>query len=765
MARRPSGDDLGIPQGLSLYTSFPFAGMNQSASRPSIRDQEFYHIENWVRVGDGYLRTLWDVGTPIYTAPSKKAIISAFFYNIAITQYVIVFLNDGTAFQVDTATGSSVAVSSVGGTFYTQGGSIPGCIQWGSQYLLIGNNNTQNSYWIWDGSILYSAGTLSPEVTITDGGAGYSFPPTVTAYGGEGSGATFSAVVENGVVVAVNIVSPGSGYQPVDIVQLAFSSGGASNSAILEAVMTARSIQSIIVTAGGNGYTSPPTVVVTGGGGTGVVATANLTGTSVSSVSVTNGGTGFTSTPTISFTGGGGSGAEAYASVPGSSVSSINIISGGSGYGTTPLLTIVGGGGTGATATATLTNGVITSTSVTNGGSNYTSTPAVTVETAVNSAAAATVGLMPFGISGTTLEAFQSRVWIANAYTPPTNEASQNNANKFFVSAPDSVSDFATSDGGLIFTATDRFLRQSYIAMRQSNGYLYPIGDSSCSIISGVATMGVPPSTTFSYQNTDPQIGTPWRDSCQDFGRNIIFANELGVYALYGGSVTKISQVLDPLFSSASFPPTAGALTPTSADANIFGGKYYCLLLTILDDLTLTLQNKMIVWDQQEWFLASQSINLIFIATQEINSNLTAWGSDGNSLYPLFQTPNKTITKTLATKLFGGNQPFLAKQVFSVLVQGENYQTYGQPVSVTLSLDTETNGYPVGPTPLTFSVATNLQISWPMAMTGDIYAAGIFLGLTMTTTQPDMVLNYLAITYTPGPFQVGSINLVVPGQY
>jgi hypothetical protein len=763
MAKRSSGDDLGIPPGLQLYTSFPFAGLNLSSSRPSLRDQEFYEIENWVRVGDGYLRTLWDVGTPIYTATSGKTIVSAFFYNIAITQYAIIFLSDGTAYQINTSTQAVTTVSSVPGTFYS-GSSIPGCVQWGSQYLLIGNNNTQNSYWVWDGSILYTAGSLSPEVTVTDGGNGYSSAPTVTAYGGEGSGATFSAVVENGVVVAVNILTPGSGYQPVDIVQLAFSDGGGSNSAILMAVLSPQSVQSIVVTAGGTGYTSPPTVNITGGGGTGATATANLTGTSVTSVTVNTNGSGYTSTPTVTFTGGGGSGAQAYASVPGASVASITIVNGGSGYGSAPTLTIVGGGGTGATATVTITGGVITGTTITNGGSNYTSTPAVEVEAGVNSAAAATVQLMPFGISGTTIEAFQSRAWIADPFTPPTNPPSQNNGNRFFVSAPGSIADFSTSDGGLIFTATDRFLRQQYVAMRQSNGYLYPLGDSSSSVISGVSTSGSPPTTTFSYQNTDPQIGTPWRDSCQDFGRNIIFANQLGVWGLYGGSVTKISQPLDPLFSSAFYPPTAGALTPTSAAVNIYGGKYFCLLLTILDPLTTTPQNKMILWDQKEWFMASQSVNLIFIATQEVNSNLIAWGSDGKSLYPLFQTPSPNITKTLSTKLFGGNIPFVAKQVFSVLVQGENYQNYGQPVSVTLTLVTETYKFPIGPTPLTFSVSTNLQTPWPMAMTGDIYAAGIFLGLDMTTTQPDMVLNYLALTYTPGPFQVGSINLVVPGQ-
>jgi len=763
MARRSQSDELGIPTGLQIYSSFPFAGLNLSSSRPAIRDQEFYNIENFVRVGDGFLRTLWDKGSPIYTVPGNQTIINAYFYNIATIQYVVVFLSDGTAYQVQISNGAITTISSTAGTFYSSGGSLPGCNQWGSQYLLIGNNNGQNSYWVWDGAILYSSGSISPIITITDGGSGYSFSPTVTAYGGEGSGATFTATVENGSVVAVNVTNPGSGYQPIDYVQLAFSGGGSSNSAIIQTTLGTRAIETIVLTAGGTGYTSPPTVNITGGGGTGATATASLTGTSVSSITLNTAGSGYTTTPVITFTGGGGTGAAAYASVIGSGVATIYIVRGGSGYGEAPTLTIVGGGGTGATATCTVSNGVINSVTLTDGGNNnYTTPPSVEIESAVNQAASATVQLMPYGISGTTIETFQSRVWLANAYTPPTNSASMNNGNKMFVSAPGSISDFATSDGGLIFTASDRFLKQNYVALQQTNGYLYPIGDSSVSIISGVTTSGNPPTTTFSYQNTDPQVGTSFRDSCQDFGRTVVFANPLGVYGLYGGSVTKISQPLDPLFSFASFPPSAGALTPTSAVANIYGGKYYILLMTLLDPITFTYQNKMIVWDEESWFVASQTADLTFILTQEVNSNLTAWGSDGTSLYPLFQTPNSALTKSISTKLFGGNNPIIAKEAYTVMLQSVNTGSFGSPVTFTISLDTDGGTYPIGT--YTFSLSSGYEFGYPFFVTGLTNAVGIYLGVSLSTTDADVTINYLGLTYIPSSFQIGSIGLVVPGQ-
>lgn len=48
--------------------------------------------------------------------------------------------------------------------------------------------------------------------TVTDGGWGYTIPPTVVVAGGGGSGATAMADVVDGVVTAINPVSPGSGY-------------------------------------------------------------------------------------------------------------------------------------------------------------------------------------------------------------------------------------------------------------------------------------------------------------------------------------------------------------------------------------------------------------------------------------------------------------------------------------------------------------------------------------------------------------------------
>src|SRR5262249_26273984 len=105
-----------------------------------------------------------------------------------------------------------------------------GVTQYGSQYLIIVANQT-NGYWVWDGQQLFGAGTLAPLVTMTNVGSGYTSPPVVTATGGHGSGAMFSAQINAvGQVVSVTMTNPGNGYLAGDVVTLTFTGGNQSGS-------------------------------------------------------------------------------------------------------------------------------------------------------------------------------------------------------------------------------------------------------------------------------------------------------------------------------------------------------------------------------------------------------------------------------------------------------------------------------------------------------------------------------------------------------
>lgn len=826
---------LGLWPGAKFWSPFPFAGMNLSASRPSIDDKQFYYIENFVRAGDGYLRTAWDKGAPFFVAPFGQTILSFFWYNIGSAFSCAVFFTDGTAVSVAYPSGTVTSISNVPGTFYQAGASFPACGQSGTQYLIISNNFNANCYWLWDGTLLYTAGGISPIVTITDGGAGYSSPPTIVAYGGEGSGLSFLATVNQGAVVAIQVLDPGAGYQPGDNVQLAFSGGGTDSSAILQAVLEATAVQYAIVTnggsdyataptvnftggagtgaaatavvsngavvgititpagtgatgtatvtdnavasvsigAGGSGYISPPTVNFSGGGGTGAEGRAVISGGAVTAVVVTKGGSGYTGTPDVlfisgtgsgytsapmvSFSGGGGTGATGEAFLAPTSVASVTVVDGGSGFAGTPTLQFIGGGGTGVTDKVNISGGSITSVTVKDGGSGYTDAPAVVVQTGVNNSAAATIAFMPFGVSGSAIETYQSRVFLVN----PFSVGPQQNGGTLLVSAPESLTDYATSDGGLLFTSTDRFLKASYTNIRQTNSYLYPFGDSSVSVISNLQTVGNPTSTTFNYQNVDPQVGLSWRDSAQDFSRTILFANQTGVYGLYGGAVTKVSKDLDQLFTDAIFPPTAGAVLPSSATATLFDVKHYLLLMTVNDFFTGKPRNVMVGWNEKEWAFYSQSATLTYIGTQEISSALTAWGTDGTNLFPMFDQPSADLAKILQSKLYGTTTDFIIKDLKAFYMQAQDVSESKSGIDCDITADTaglaiqNTNVNTGGSVPslkmlpgfVAQPVFPSLPPFWSVFGTGTTGIPGANIGFTLASMSPDFVISNLMLAY------------------
>lgn len=78
---------------------------------------------------------------------------------------------------------------------------------------------------------------------------------------------------------------------------------------------TGGGVTGAIVTNGGSGYTSAPTVTITSDTGTGATAVATVNGGIVTQVAMTNVGTAYTDVPTIAFTGGGGTDAAATATI------------------------------------------------------------------------------------------------------------------------------------------------------------------------------------------------------------------------------------------------------------------------------------------------------------------------------------------------------------------------------------------------------------------------------------------------------------------
>ena len=147
-------------------------------------------------------------------------------------------------------------------------------------------------------------------------------------------------------------------------------------------------LDDILVTNGGSGYTSIPTVVINGDG-INASATAIVEGGIVTDIVVDEPGSGY-SFANITFTGGnGGTGAEATVLLGDSddlpalqkaveegaisgSVDRIEILDGGTDYRAEDVVVTITGDGTGAVATATVVNGAVTKVNIDAKGSGYT---------------------------------------------------------------------------------------------------------------------------------------------------------------------------------------------------------------------------------------------------------------------------------------------------------------------------------------------------------------------------------------------------------
>jgi len=165
-------------------------------------------------------------------------------------------------------------------------------------------------------------------VSLSTGGSGYTSMPAVDIFGGGGAGATATAT---GSVASIVVTDPGTGLNFIPVVTLV--GGGGIGATAIANVVNSRIIN-FVVTNGGSGYNSAPTVVLSkplifgvynywlpiimGGTGTPLPTVPFATGQAslrVSTITLTNAGAGYSTVPTVTLAGGGGSGAAALAAL------------------------------------------------------------------------------------------------------------------------------------------------------------------------------------------------------------------------------------------------------------------------------------------------------------------------------------------------------------------------------------------------------------------------------------------------------------------
>lgn len=215
------------------------------------------------------------------------------------------------------------------------------------------------------------------DITMTNGGLGYTSVPSLSMSGGGGSGFVGQAIMNGTSVSRVYVSNSGESYTSVPT--LTFGTQWTASTA---------------VTIGQQLYYSNRLYTVTASGTTHASTAPTITGT-IASIPVTNGGSGYTSSPTFTVSAPdvtGGNNAVVTANLSGGVVTSITVSSGGTGYINPPTITISGGGGTGlilgtavmqtaSNGTATLKYAGVTATGTVNlkYGSGYSELPTVTI--------------------------------------------------------------------------------------------------------------------------------------------------------------------------------------------------------------------------------------------------------------------------------------------------------------------------------------------------------------------------------------------------
>lgn len=286
-----------------------------------------------------------------------------------------------------------------------------------------------------------ASGAIS-EITVTNGGSGYTSAPTVviTPTSG-GTGAAATAIVVGGAVTAIYLTNVGSGYGAAPTIS--FTGGGGSSAAATASVAIRYTLDwqqvvqpiidwsiitnkpatfgsnirylpapilipgpaAIVTFSGGTGGTLLPTAYATVcGNGYGATATITVSGGGLATVTIVNGGFDYVAGAGVSVVGGTGvvtitTGANGTitgatvttagtgytagaATFSGGAVTGIVVTYGGAGYSVAPTVTVTGvnGNGSGATGwTAAISGGAVTGISGGSGGSGYATSPIISV--------------------------------------------------------------------------------------------------------------------------------------------------------------------------------------------------------------------------------------------------------------------------------------------------------------------------------------------------------------------------------------------------
>lgn len=421
----------------------------------------------------------------------------------------------------------------------------------------------------------------------------------------------------------------------------------------------------------------------------------------------------------------------------------IVVTAGGSGYASPPTVTISGGSGSGATAHAVLTAGVVTAVVLDNAGTGYKAGDVLTVTFGSGTATATAIVWPSFSLTPTTLAIFAGRVWLGGGRV-------------LTWTGTKGFDDAASADAAGSTTINDADLVHQITALRSLNNFLYIFGDNSIKQIGTVTVSGS--STIFNIVTLSSDQGTPFPRAIASYNRLILFANKVGVYAILGASVEKVSDQMDGIFALLDVTqPVQAAVQDLHTSLHTF-----LLLVRYRDPVAGVTRSLILCFYKNRWFVANQGSNLTSICTAPIGGIIETFGSSGSDVTQLFQA-STPVPIIFQTALSDNNEPHMGKRAMQCAVS-LNSSTL---TTVNLTVDTENGSQP-------FPFQSGSMVSWVNNLgqpvqwqnnalqnvnwfsVGFLYqrskaaGTGVYLGMSITGSFAGLVLNGLVLEYQEG---------------
>jgi hypothetical protein len=367
-----------------------------------------------------------------------------------------------------------------------------------------------------------------------------------------------------------------------------------------------------------------------------------------------------------------------------------------------------------------------------------------TVNNSMNVASEAMTATPSAPPAGTAVASYAGRVWIASG------------RNVFFT-APNSYSDFTSTDFGGSFTINDSTLHSNITTMITTGGFLYITGVDSINVVSDVRVSTSPATTLFSNLNLVTTTGTFAAASLVPYYRTLWMASPYGFIAVTGANAQKGSDKLDGVYK---------LLASTN---NISGGvvvlnKILCLcFLMSYNDPVAGNRPLFAIYFNKKWFFASQASGLTFCAPITQAGLQVMYATNGTKLYKLFNDTASNITQKVQTKLWGFGEG--AIQDSQVLKYGVETVMPAVAGSLTVTIDTEiSTSSPVTVAPSNAAIWVNASavvvawinnslatVTWSASgftwFRGDASNFGKYVGMTITTTVPNCELSAAQLQY------------------